>query len=322
MEIIGLLIGGFLLGIPVIAIIALVRSVNTRKQLEETSAEYRDKLSDLTREVAKLRRELTEVSQRVSQPVPASSPTATPEAHKVKPAPEPVAAPSETFSPKPHVAPAMIVPEPALSSSLASQSVAAPVTQVFLKQAAPSPSSPRIDPVASPIPPKPEPASAPPSTPTSQPVTATRSEVRSDVAPVPKPSAPSPQPGATQPVRLPVQPAAPRFAALQDEPPRKSFAERLRATLPLEEVLGMNLFAKLGIILLVLGFALLGRVALISMGPGARVAMIYAVAGVLLGGGIRLEGKERYHLVGRTGISSAQPPPIPVRPMPCITFRR
>jgi hypothetical protein len=64
----------------------------------------------------------------------------------------------------------------------------------------------------------------------------------------------------------------------------------------------MNLFAKLGIIVLVLGFALLGRVALISMGPGARVALIYAAAGVLLGGGIRLEGKERYHLVGRNGI--------------------
>jgi hypothetical protein len=76
----------------------------------------------------------------------------------------------------------------------------------------------------------------------------------------------------------------------------------LRAKLPLEEVLGMNLFAKIGIVLLVLGFALLGRVALVSMGPGGKVALLYAAAATLLGGGIWLERKERYLLIGRTGI--------------------
>jgi hypothetical protein len=48
-----------------------------------------------------------------------------------------------------------------------------------------------------------------------------------------------------------------------------------------------------------LGFALLGRVALVSMGPGERVALIYAVAGAMLGGGIWLERRERYRLVGQ-----------------------
>jgi uncharacterized membrane protein len=302
MEIIVLLVGGFLLGIPIVAIIALVRSANTRKLLDETTSEYRDKISDLTGEIAKLRRELAEVSQRVGQPAPAPSPAPTAEANKIKTAPAPVAAPSQTLSPIEHPVPATVVHEPALSSSLASQSVTTPGTQVFLKQSAPSQSSQRNEPAARPIPPLPQPASAPAATSPSQPVTSARSEARPDAAQRPVPAVPSPEPSATQPPRPPVQPAAPRFAALEDEPPRKSFAERLRATLPLEEVLGMNLFAKLGIILLVLGFALLGRVALISMGPGARVALIYAAAAVLLGGGIRLEGKERYHLVGRTGI--------------------
>jgi len=64
----------------------------------------------------------------------------------------------------------------------------------------------------------------------------------------------------------------------------------------------MNLFAKIGIVLLVLGVALLGRMALVSMGPAARVALIYAIAGVMLGGGIWLENRDRYRLVGRTGI--------------------
>jgi hypothetical protein len=117
-------------------------------------------------------------------------------------------------------------------------------------------------------------------------------------------AAPAPPPRSPYEQAAPVyqQTRPPYFSPFAPQPPRKSFAERLRATLPLEEVLGMNLFAKLGIVLLVLGFALLGRVALISMGPIARVAMIYAAAAVMLGGGIRLESRERYRLVGRTGI--------------------
>ncbi len=104
------------------------------------------------------------------------------------------------------------------------------------------------------------------------------------------------------------RPSVPRFASAsasmpaETAAPRRTVAEWLRTTLPLEEVLGLNLFAKIGIVLLVLGFALLGRVALVSMGPGARVTLIYAVGGVLLGGGIWLERKERYRLVGRAGI--------------------
>jgi hypothetical protein len=64
----------------------------------------------------------------------------------------------------------------------------------------------------------------------------------------------------------------------------------------------MNLFAKIGIVLLVLGFALLGRVALVAMGPGGKVALLFAAAATLLGGGIWLERKDRYRLIGRTGI--------------------
>ena len=298
MEIIVVLIGGFLLGIPVIAIIALVRSGNTRRLLDEASLELRDKISDLKGEIAGLRRELNKVSERAGQP--AFSPAPIAEAQKVKPADEPAAAPSEAAKPKAHPSPTMVVPEPAAGAS-ASLTAPAPVTQVFLKQRSHSPAPQRIEPAADRNLLRPLPPTTPSQAPPLPSVAAAKSEEHADAGPFPRPEPIStPQPHrATQPSYAP---AAPRFAVLETAPPRKSFAERLRATLPLEEVLGMNLFAKLGIILLVLGFALLGRVALISLGAGARVTLIYAAAGALLGGGIRLECKERYHLVGRTGI--------------------
>ncbi|MGD0547048.1 MAG: DUF2339 domain-containing protein, partial [Terracidiphilus sp.] len=100
--------------------------------------------------------------------------------------------------------------------------------------------------------------------------------------------------------------AAPPFATPEatrkTSPPRKSIGERLRGTLPLEELLGKNLFAKIGIVLLVLGLAYWGEIKIISMGPGARVALIYAIGAALLGGGIWFERKERYRIVGRAGI--------------------
>jgi hypothetical protein len=107
---------------------------------------------------------------------------------------------------------------------------------------------------------------------------------------------------AEEPARPFVPAAPPLFANVDAGPPRKAWAERLRTTLPLEELLGMNLFAKLGIVLLVLGFAFLGRMAMVAMGPGARDAVIYGIAAAMLGGGIWLENRERYRIVGRAGI--------------------
>lgn len=109
----------------------------------------------------------------------------------------------------------------------------------------------------------------------------------------PSSSAPSP---ATPPS------AAASFATHAPAAPREDLWQRLRTNLPLEQFLGMNLFARIGIVLLVLGLALLGRIALIAMGPELRVTLTYATAGLMLGGGIWLEGRERYRLLGHAGI--------------------
>ena len=72
---------------------------------------------------------------------------------------------------------------------------------------------------------------------------------------------------ANQPVpAAPVPASPPSFAAYQPATPRESIFRRLKTNLPLEQFLGMNLFAKVGIVLLVLGLALLGRMALIARG--------------------------------------------------------
>lgn len=64
----------------------------------------------------------------------------------------------------------------------------------------------------------------------------------------------------------------------------------------------MNIFAKIGIVLLVLGFAFLGQYAFAAMGPGARVGLLFAAGAAMLGAGIRYESRDRYRLVARAGI--------------------
>lgn len=78
--------------------------------------------------------------------------------------------------------------------------------------------------------------------------------------------------------------------------------QRLRNVSLLEETLGTNWLNKLGIILLVLGVALLGIYELGEFGPVGKVLLSCTASIVLLGGGIYLERKERYRILGRTGI--------------------
>src|SRR5215469_15763539 len=77
---------------------------------------------------------------------------------------------------------------------------------------------------------------------------------------------------------------------------------RLRNVSLLEETLGTNWLNKLGIIMVVLGIALFGIYELGELGPLGKVILSCMVSGVLLGGGIYLEKKEHYQILGRTGI--------------------
>jgi len=302
MEILVLLAVGLLVAIPTIAVIALVRTGELRQLLNEQSFEFRDKITDLTGEIVRLHRKLAEVSRQVGQPSTAVSTTPDAEAREPRRAPEPVSVPVEATRPIPDHAIAQ--PEPAVKLPLDSHSVIAPLPIAYLKQTGPTPAISRTEPEAITDASGPLPAQIATSAPSLKSVLSEINRTRED-APVPPRFNPIPRLKpykSEQPSRASVPTAAPHPAPLRTEPPRKSFAERLRTTLPLEELLGMNLFAKIGIVLLVLGFALGGKMALVSMGPAARVAFIYAASVVLLGGGIWLERKERYRIVGRAGI--------------------
>ena len=137
---------------------------------------------------------------------------------------------------------------------------------------------------------------------------------------IPPPSAPprTEIPHAPPPARVVLPHEAARVAALQQSAalrsspskapskaapqaaPRATAQQRMKSVFALEETLGTNWLNKLGIIILVLGVALFGIYELGQLGPLGKVGLSYAVSLALLGGGIFLEKRERYRVLGHT----------------------
>lgn len=282
-----LLAGMVALIIPILAIAAFVRTSGFLRKLEEQA----NLISHLSRELDTLRASIAQVSaQATEQSTPAPLKSAV-ETISTRPA-IPVAPPVE----KPAPAPPTSIPE-----QVKVQIVEPPTPKPVLPQES---ITPPIERIITTEPPKEVPVTAQASV--SGPPPVIPKIHTTPVQPLQPPSSAAPPVSPAPPPR-PVQsettgPAFANIGKVANSQRRKSLFERLRTTLPLEELLGTNLFAKIGIVLLVLGLALFGRVALGAMGPGGKVALSYAAAATLLGGGIWLERKERYRLVGRAGI--------------------
>jgi hypothetical protein len=113
---------------------------------------------------------------------------------------------------------------------------------------------------------------------------------------------------APPPVAIPIPPAtvSPKPYVPPPPPPRstprKSMGDRARSALALEEILGTNWLNKIGVIFVVLGVAFFGNLAFGTFSPAGKVGFVLGLAATLLGGGIYLERKERYKVLGRTGI--------------------
>jgi hypothetical protein len=111
---------------------------------------------------------------------------------------------------------------------------------------------------------------------------------QTEVAWAPKFSAPAPV--------APPQVAVPPMSSDQVEP------APVRRSLSLEERLGANWLNKLGIVILVFGVAFFLAYQLKNLGPAGKVVVGFAVSLTLLVGGLVLERRSSYRILGRAGI--------------------
>lgn len=205
-------------------------------------------------------------------PVPPPAKT-TPPAHPDFQAPTKPQPPTVPLAPP--TPPVPVQPKPAAPITPQSPSAAQPPAPSVPKPEQPSSVPPKIvTPPTIPHPPIAPPHAAPPS--------------------VPHPSA---LPAAAARIS-----AAPPSSPLRVPASKPTLQERMKAVSSIEEKLGASWFAILGVIMLVIGVALLGKLALQYLGPGGKCFILYAVALSLLAGGISLEKRERYVTLGRVAI--------------------
>jgi len=84
--------------------------------------------------------------------------------------------------------------------------------------------------------------------------------------------------------------------------PSSGWFDRLKGGLDLEEALGANWLNKIGIVILVFGVAFFLAYQLRQVGPAGKALVGALVSAALLGGGIFLERKKAYRILGRAGI--------------------
>jgi hypothetical protein len=122
------------------------------------------------------------------------------------------------------------------------------------------------------------------------------------VPPLPAPVAPPPitTPDLPAPA-LPAEPeeqAAPAPVVQTMAPPRRRFSSA-----DIEALVGGNLLPKVGVLVLVVGIALLLGYSLTQFGPVGKVVVGFIVSLAMLGGGIVIERRERYAVFGRALIA-------------------
>lgn len=97
--------------------------------------------------------------------------------------------------------------------------------------------------------------------------------------------------------------ATPSVAPLRISLPSQTVQQqRMAKVSSIEEALGTNWLNKLGIVILVVGVALFGIYELGTLGPLGKAGISFATSLTLLASGVFFEKRERYRLLGHTGI--------------------
>src|SRR5437879_5226615 len=309
-ELIFVLFALLALATPFITLVLLGKYKKLRENLDQLREENSRQHVSFQREVADLQRQLLAAvhpaAPAVGQPTqppaaPATSAkkeTPVPAAHVDLPAPltlpapvlfpMPEKKPEAQPLPKPQEpAPIAPAPVPIAPASTPAQKLPAPPAPVEPKPVLPAvaKTSAEVKPAA-----RVAPQGTPPSLTSPQP-------------PAPRIPAPTPRaPAGIPPATAARVSAPPPVSAYRAPAPRPTFQQRMKTVSAIEEALGTNWLPKIGIIMTVIGFALLGIYELGALGAPGKVGISYFASAVLLGGGIFLEKNERYRLLGRTSI--------------------
>jgi hypothetical protein len=306
-ELIFVLFAILAIATPSITLVLLGKYKKLRENLDQLAEENSRQHASLQREVADLKHQLA-ASARPPAPVvgePAQRPAA-PAAPVVKetpvPAPRvdsPVKLPAPMLFPVPEnrpepqtrqkpqeLAPMVPAPVPIAPASTPAQRLPAPPTPVEPKPVLPAAAKTPVE--VKPSAPVAPPQSIQPSMPSSQP---------------PRPRIPAPHvPAEIPPAAAARVSAPPPVSAYRVPPPRPTLQQRMKTVSAIEETLGTNWLPKIGIIMTVIGIALLGVLKLRAMGPAGKDLISFLVAVAFVVGGVYIEKSERYRLLGRVGI--------------------
>ena len=296
-----LVIFGILLVItPFLTLYLLVQYSRLRADLDGSKEEQERQNRAFQREITELKKQIPSAGPAVSapaerpmpQPVPPLS--ALPRKVSISPSrvdfhppvqvpPSEAVPPQKTSMPSVTAAPTGL---PTAAKTPAEGNPAVPATPSTPKD--PSP----VAPLASP------PAAKPPVPPAQVPAQ----------PPVPRLTPASPHPAEEAPTALfaristPLPVSAFKVSAPKESANKPTLQQRLKTVSSIEETLGTNWLYKLGIISIVIGVALFGIREFGTLGALGKAGISYFTALFLLAGGIALEKRERYRLIGRGGI--------------------
>jgi hypothetical protein len=309
------LYGLLLLATPFLAIAFYVRNSKLRQQLNELAEENAKQHTKLQRAIGELQSKLAATA---SLGTPTVEKPATPEASHPSVVPVPRSYPHVPI-PSPVAVPPQFIPQPPLKTL-----TAPPIPPAEKKPEAAPERKPQAPPPSVPVPPA---TVAPPAIPSVTSIEPKPAEPKplalTPQAPAPesKPTPPPAPPKVVVPPALPHTPAMPPpqpaaippaesartstprpFSPLRTSAPRPTMKDRMKAISALEDALGTNWFAKLGGIMVVIGLTTLALIKLQSFGAAGKAIVSFLVAFLFLAGGIFLEKRARYQLLGRVGI--------------------
>jgi hypothetical protein len=275
---------------PFLTIFLLGRQARLRREFNDLIAENEKRFTRLQRAIGELQSKVAVAAQAspaapqqtTSQPAEAQAPA--PSTQTAPPDEKPAAGPPAQQVPVPRSYPVVSTPVP--------PSKERPTVTPEMRAEA----QPRVE--AQP----PAKLPTPPSIPAAE-KKPTPEQVQHPLAAPPTPPRTAVPPAAAPPS----SPALPSFLApaippLRTPAPQPALQQRKKTVASFEETLGTSWFAILGVIMTVIGLALLGKIALEHLEAGGKAFLMYVLSIAILGGGIFLEKRERYQRYGRIAI--------------------